>query len=344
MKLIIGDKVRFLNEKGEGTVSKLLNKSTVAVTIEDGFEIPYLITELVLITEHTSDIVVPEKEEVKIISETPPQISKNKITQSEQEGIYVALSPEKINDIAHSDFNVWLINNTGYSISYTYSTFNNGHFKTLTTGSAKANENLLIETINRKELHDYSNFKIDILFYNAENHFYQKPASEIIKLKPIKLYKENAFVKNSFIDEKALVINVTYLNSDDEQQWDTSEDLSKILFMKQHNNANQKTSKPHIINNPLKEVEVDLHIEELLDNYYSMSNFEIVQVQLSAVQKALDKAINEHCRKLTVIHGVGNGRLKQEVRKLLSTQYPKLRYYDGSYAKYGFGATEVDLI
>jgi len=343
MKLIIGDKVRFLNEKGEGIISKLLNKSTVAVTIEDGFEIPYLITELVLITEHTTDII-PEKKEIKIITEAPPQISKNKITDKEQEGIYVALSPEKINDIAHSDFNVWLINNTDYTISYTYSTFTNGYFKTIATGSAKTNEYLLIETINRKELHDYSNFKVDILFYNEENHHYQKPVSEIIKLKPIKLYKENAFVKNSFIAEKALVLNVTYLNDNNEPKWNTSEDLSKLLFMKQNKDSAQKTSKPHIINNPLKEVEVDLHIEELLDNYYGMSNFEIIQVQLSAVQKALDKAINEHCRKLTVIHGVGNGRLKQEVRKLLSAQYPKLSYHDGSYAKYGFGATEVNLI
>jgi DNA-nicking Smr family endonuclease len=343
MKLTIGDKVRFLNEKGEGIVSKLLNKTTVAVTIEDGFEIPYLITELVLITEHTIEML-PENTKEKEIAELPKTIQQNKSAAQEKEGIYIGLSPEKLNDIAHSDFNVWLINATDYNTFYTYSTFNNGHFKTLATGSAKANENLLIETINRKELHDYSNFKIDVLFYNTENHFYQKPVSEIIKLKPIKLYKENAFVKNNFISENALIMHVAYFNEDDAPMWDSSEDLSKILFMKQHKEKSQKTSKPHIINNLLKEVEIDLHIEELLDNYHGMSNFEIVQVQLTAFQKALDKAINEHCRKLTVIHGVGNGRLKQEVRRLIATQYPKLNYYDGSYAKYGFGATEVDLI
>jgi len=342
MKLAVGDKVRFLNEKGEGLVSKFLNKNTVAVTIEDGFEIPYLISELILLSEPQT-IITPEEQEVKVVTAPPLSIQKKKNTEKEREGIYLAFSPEKAEDISISDFNVWLINHTNYSISYTYSVFNNGQFKTLVTGSAKAHENLLIETINRKELHDFSNFKIDVLFYNTENHSYQKPVSELIKLKPIKLYKENAFTNNNFISEKALIMNVALLNEDNAPTWDTSEDLSKILFMKQYKGSTQKTSKPHISNDPLKEVEIDLHIEELMDNYYGMSNFEIVKVQLNAFQKALDKAINEHCRKLIVIHGVGNGRLKQEIRTLLSSQ-TKLRFYDASYNKYGFGATEIDLI
>ena len=36
MNFKIGDKVRFLNETGEGTVSKIINKTTVGITIEDG--------------------------------------------------------------------------------------------------------------------------------------------------------------------------------------------------------------------------------------------------------------------------------------------------------------------
>jgi hypothetical protein len=342
MNLAIGDKVRFLNEKGEGVVSKLLNKTTVAVTIEDGFEIPYLIAELILLSVPET-IVVPEKKEVKVINEPQQYTSKNQVAEKGKEGIYLALSPENHNELAHSDFNVWLINHTNFVIAYTYSIFNNGYFKTVATGSAKANENLLIETINRKELHDFSNFKIDALFYSSENHLYQKPVSEIIKLKPIKLYKDNAFVANTFISEKAMIMNVAYLRESDTPDWDTSVDLSKIVFMKQHKELATKTSKPNISNNPLKEVEIDLHIEELMDQYSGMSNFEIVQVQLNAFQKALDKAINQHCRKLIVIHGVGNGRLKQEVRALLSSQ-TKFRFYDASYAKYGFGATEIDLI
>ena len=90
------------------------------------------------------------------------------------------------------------------------------------------------------------------------------------------------------------------------------------------------------------ELEIDLHIHELTDqNYKLMSNAEIILIQLSHLQVSIDKAIAGNYLKLIVIHGVGTGKLKQEVCKIL--QQNKLKFYDASYAKYGFGATEVSF-
>ncbi len=116
-------------------------------------------------------------------------------------------------------------------------------------------------------------------------------------------------------------------------------DVSKLFRQKLTHSDKPKKSKPHAQNNRMLEMEINLHIEELLDNYSGMSNAEIIQVQLRHFQKALDRAITGHYRKLIVIHGVGNGRLKQEVRAILESE--NMRYHDGSYAKYGYGATEV---
>lgn len=116
-------------------------------------------------------------------------------------------------------------------------------------------------------------------------------------------------------------------------------DVSKLFSQKLHHSDKPKKSKPHAQNNGMLEMEINLHIEELLDNYSGMSNAEIINVQLRHFQKALDKAITGHYRKLIVIHGVGNGRLKHEVRTMLNNE--EIRYYDASYAKYGYGATEV---
>jgi dsDNA-specific endonuclease/ATPase MutS2 len=115
-------------------------------------------------------------------------------------------------------------------------------------------------------------------------------------------------------------------------------DVSMLLQKRTHSDK-PKRSKPH--SHGMQEMEINLHIEELLDNYSRMSNAEIVQVQLRHFTKALDKAISGHYKKLIVIHGVGNGRLKQEVRAILDSE--NITYYDASYAKYGFGATEVVL-
>ncbi len=340
MNFKIGDKVRFLNEIGEGVVSKIINKTTLGITIEEGFEIPFLVSDLVLIHDETKP---PLKE--KSISLPVTIFSETKITQickQEEEGIYIAFSPEKFNDIAHSDFNVWLINHTTYKILFSYSILQNGNYITIESGELAPFGSMLIETIDRKVLDEYSIFKIDALFFNEEEHDYQLPVSEVIKLKPIKLYKDNAFVSTDFISDKALVINVSRLNDYEEEEYEPAPkvDLSKILFQKQTHSDAPKKSKPHSNNNPANEIEIDLHIEELMDNYSGMSNAEIIQIQIKHFQKTLDKAINGHYRKLVVIHGVGNGRLKQEVRNILSS-YNNLRVYDGSYSKYGFGATEI---
>jgi hypothetical protein len=42
MKITLGDRVRFLNENIEGTVTRILDDKTVGVTTDDDFEIPVL--------------------------------------------------------------------------------------------------------------------------------------------------------------------------------------------------------------------------------------------------------------------------------------------------------------
>ena len=43
-----GDKVRFLNEIGNGIVKSVLSNGKILVETEDGFDIPYYASELVL--------------------------------------------------------------------------------------------------------------------------------------------------------------------------------------------------------------------------------------------------------------------------------------------------------
>ncbi|MGB3948857.1 MAG: DUF2027 domain-containing protein [Bacteroidia bacterium] len=343
MNFKIGDSVRFLNEKGEGIVSKIINKTTVGITIEDGFVIPYQISQLVPIHDQTAPQPTIQKNNSSsttihtqsIKTETP-----SAITQKEPDGIYVAFSPDKA-ELSEADINVWLINNTQYQIMFTYSLFQNGSFITLETGSISNNQSLLIETIDRTELIDFSTFKIEALFFDTEQHEHQAPISESVKLKPIRLYKPNAFIENSLISEKALIMNVCTIGENAQQtSFESKTDLTKLLFQKKHQATQTKKSKPHISNNPAYEMELDLHIEELIENFQGMSNAEIILVQLKHFQLNLDNAINNHYRKLIVIHGVGNGRLKQEVRNILSS-YKNLQYFDASYSKYGFGATEI---
>ena len=84
-------------------------------------------------------------------------------------------------------------------------------------------------------------------------------------------------------------------------------------------------------------LKVDLHIELLTSNHQYMDSFEIVQIQLNECHNKIKKALNSKITKLEIIHGIGEGILKNEVHTILRNY--NLRFYltkDG-------GATEVYL-
>jgi dsDNA-specific endonuclease/ATPase MutS2 len=70
-----------------------------------------------------------------------------------------------------------------------------------------------------------------------------------------------------------------------------------------------------------------------------MSNHEIVSLQLQKCEDVIHNALKAKIRKLVIIHGKGQGVLRQEVHQLL--QSFRLDYKDADYLKYSGGATDV---
>jgi dsDNA-specific endonuclease/ATPase MutS2 len=89
------------------------------------------------------------------------------------------------------------------------------------------------------------------------------------------------------------------------------------------------------------EMEVDLHIEELIDSHRGMTNGEILSVQMAHFKRQLNIAIRRKVKKLIIIHGVGEGKLRSEIHTELLSSYPDFEFHDASYRKYGYGATEI---
>ena len=115
---------------------------------------------------------------------------------------------------------------------------------------------------------------------------------------------------------------------------------SDILKVKQSKDSKPEQVKKKV--NPDIE-EVDLHIEEIIENHSGMSNGEIVEIQMSRFETALETAIKSTTKKIVFIHGIGNGKLKHELRNKLDRKYANLRYQDASFKEYGFGATMIYL-
>lgn len=86
---------------------------------------------------------------------------------------------------------------------------------------------------------------------------------------------------------------------------------------------------------------IDLHMENLTERHNHMSNHEIVLFQLDKFKQFLNR--NEYLKnpKMIVIHGLGQGKLKQEIRELIQG-LPGATMYDADYQKFGGGASVVE--
>lgn len=90
-------------------------------------------------------------------------------------------------------------------------------------------------------------------------------------------------------------------------------------------------------------MEVDLHIHEILDRHEHMANSEIVSIQIEHFERMLKIAEEKKIPRVILIHGVGQGVLRAEIRNLLNQYYPNATFMDAPYNEYGYGATEVRL-
>lgn len=93
---------------------------------------------------------------------------------------------------------------------------------------------------------------------------------------------------------------------------------------------------------PIETWQIDLHIEALLDSHAGMSNGEILATQLKELRMFFQRARHKHIRQLVVIHGVGEGVLKEEVRYFFQKQ-DGVTFRDADYITYGRGATFVEI-
>lgn len=87
---------------------------------------------------------------------------------------------------------------------------------------------------------------------------------------------------------------------------------------------------------------VDLHFDQLVDYPKNFTSYEKLEIQLTETRKSIDQCKKAGIKKLILIHGVGEGKLKEAVHSMLE-RLDGLRFYDASLAEYGRGATEVEF-
>lgn len=90
--------------------------------------------------------------------------------------------------------------------------------------------------------------------------------------------------------------------------------------------------------------EMDLHLDKLPDAPKGeVSNSEALRLQMAAFEDALHRALACNMHEIIFIHGTGNGVLRKEIQRALSRNRDIKFFEDARKDKFGFGATLVRL-
>jgi hypothetical protein len=330
MKIRIGDKVRFLNEVGEGVVSRIKDANSVYVEMSDGFEIPFFLNQLVPV--HTELILNKDAENIDLEEEA--YLS---------DCLYFVVEPDhELPDLAN-EYRVYLFNASSYHLLYTYAIKDEAHFQCIKHGEVGAYQKVLLKQVKLHFFNEYFFHRLDAIFF--KNTFYkaQTPVSEVMHITKKILLQSNPIEHVEFKHPVyAFILKDDFSTAEKLHAFiDNEALLEHQKFIREFKNQT-KTRKSAKKATEQQVKEVDLHIEELVENPGHLSSIEMLHIQLETVEKEIDLAYLNQLKKIIFIHGVGNGRLKQELIKILK-EHPDLTYQDGSYKEYGYGATQVNF-
>lgn len=216
----IGDRVRFLSEVGGGKVAGFQGKNIVLVEDEDGFEMPMLINEVVVVGEEDYDTgrMVEVKNEKKKVQaeaqqETEPADKPITFRQKPEErpggdklSAYLAFVPIDIKELSQTRFETYLINDSNYYLRYVYMTAEGQAWTIRSTGEIEPNTKEYLEEFGREDLNAIEHSCVQIIAYKRDKHFLLKPTVNAqVRLDLVKFYKLHAFRENDFFEQPALI-------------------------------------------------------------------------------------------------------------------------------------------
>ncbi len=406
-----GDRVKFLNDTGGGIVTSTSNPKLAMVLIDDGFEVPVPVSELIQVTgqqdypagdshnaddhEETASAGPEDIEEDDEITGSATDISG---TTLKQRGQYDEDLPVDYNRSGYSgeyrqkaagsdhhgmqeskkyrsaesssgtngkseparsgaernilaglrenssskDLELWLINDSRFSVFYSLLKKEDSSWANIKTGHIEPDTKIMACSFRREEVNSFMTLKLQALFYMYGIYQPVSPSQCETELDPVDIYSAGSFTVNDFFEDDARIIPLISDPHDRELRKIQEEEVSRLASGRKEGDrlAKGPAKTKKVSADPLVE-EVDLHIEDLVEDPAALSGREALDIQIARFTTALEGALRGKTKRIVFIHGIGQGKLKFEIRKTLDRKYPKLRYQDASFREYGYGATMV---
>ncbi len=346
MKFRKGDRVSFLNDIGGGTVNRVDEKGYVYVITADGFEIPVPEKELV----HSASFSLDDRNSGRREPEKPKETAAPKKKEPEksitiprdvpanaQVNILVGFIPVNEGPVFNNTIGCYLINDSPLLLYYLAGKKSGGKLHHLSSGIIEPDTKNFLAEFDQTGLSKISDIHVQVLFVSGGIYLRRQPLDTMVNLNLVNFSKESYYRENEYFSEKAVIFDLG--NPDFRQDDITIPD--EVIEQKMQADRVSKPRKNEPVTDTL---EVDLHYDgEGLANS-NLTPSAILALQMSRFHAAVEEAISKNMRRLVVIHGVGQGTLKMQIRNEIQEKYPRFIFQDASFKEYGFGATMIHLV
>jgi hypothetical protein len=333
MKYEIGDKILVLLTQEEGKVVEIINEKMVMIDVK-GVRFPAYMEQIDFpYFKMFSEKKLVEKKKVYI-----DQVRKEKVVTQpkKEEGVILNFLPVFDKDVFDDEvvekLKIHLINQSHTAYNFTYNCMIGGNSNFQLKNNIEPFADFYLHDVAFEELSDSPRFDFEFSLKKEDKKkapFYETS----LKIKAKQLFKKIEEIKLKNEATFGYLLFDTYPDKVEEEKID----LSKL------GNAGFKiydASKVRQHLEPGRSV-VDLHIEKITDSYKHLTNFEIVSLQLKTFEKFYDLAVAHRQPNLIIIHGVGEGKLRDEIHQILKTKSEVKSFVNQYHHLYGYGATEI---
>lgn len=302
-----GDHVRFLREKQEGTVLRLLPGNKAEVLVDDFLEIEVGLDEIVPVAQGEELLRRPGEGEKNASTPQAPQ------RQTEPE-LLVCRDEE-------GDHQIWFIAGSAHDWAFAIFARIGSRYRKLNAGLIHSGEKLFIGKLTAAEAHETK-----ALYFQG----LPVPSGESGKPSPLHAIE--------------LPFRLAVFNTKPADLPEVNRKGHRFALMHAEEllpGPDAEKDQPPV-RVELNEV-IDLHIEALVNEVGDMDSLTMLDIQMKAFEKHLDNARLHGLRKIIFIHGVGNGVLKKEIIMRLA-RYPFIQWHKPADSmQFGNGALEVQL-
>ena len=336
MKFEIGDKVTIMHSNEDGEVVDIINDKMVMVDVRgvkfpaytDQLDFPYF-------KQFSQQKAVPAKKPKTYIDQVPKE--RTVVTGAKHPpGVWLMFLPKFETDEFGDDIvdllKVHLINGTGIPYGFHYKVNYAGETGFDLKNELLVNQDFYVHDIPFDHLNDNPTFACEFVLLNPDKtkaEYYETS----LKLKAQQLFKKIEEIKLKGEPHFSYKLFDTYPARQEEQKMDISP-LSAAGY-KVYAASKARQHLP-----PARSV-VDLHIEKITDDWQRLSNFEMLTLQLREFEKYYELAVAHHLSSFIVIHGVGEGKLRNEIHEILRLKSEVKSFVNQFHPLYGYGATEI---